>query len=421
MSRAGRVVRVGIAPALILGGAVLAASLFADGKTTAGPAPYPFRCAKAGSSEKEIAFLEERVRRNPDDGLDLAALAAATAARARKSGHGDEYARAERLAMRSLEKLPFHNEGASLVLARVAEARHDFARALELASDVLKRRPRAVDARALRVTSNLALGRPEEAMKDADDLVEFAPRQAGYSLRALALAATGREREAIRDFEKAIALEDVGENDESARTRALLARLHLRRGRYGPARALLEESLRIVPGSPLALGLLGDLHAAQEEWSRAERYYALASVDSHDPMHLVRLARAREAQGDRRTAEAIYRDAEEQIRAELAGAGGGHRLVLVRLLLQRGRAEDVREAVELARAETQVRRSAEALDGLAWALSRAGRWREARRAIREALRVGAGDPALYDRASQIERALGEVDSARFYGSLSTPQ
>lgn len=71
-------------------------------------------------------------------GLVKAELAAAYLAKARAGGGAHYYLLADRAARESLEALPVFNEGAMLVLARVAEARHDFPVALELANRVLK-------------------------------------------------------------------------------------------------------------------------------------------------------------------------------------------------------------------------------------------------------------------------------------------
>lgn len=383
----------GILPALLAAGAVLAGTLLSQERSRAGAAPYPFPRARDAGPEKEIAALEERARRRPDDGLDLALLASAYAAQARRTHHAAEFVRAEKTALRSLEKLPFHNEGATMVLARVAEARHDFVRAIGLAREVLRSKPSSTDARGLLLTSFLATGRLEEAMEIADDLVDRSPQQGSFALRAVALATTGRDAEAQRSFERALAVEDVGELDESARTRAMLARFHLRRGRSAPARELLEESLRLLPGFPMAHALMAELLESTGDLDGAARHAALAAADSHDPMHQVLLARLTRN-------ESLYGEAERQIRSELKEGGFGHRLALVHLLLQRGRPEDRAEALRLAREESTVRRSPEALDALAWAHLALGQTLEARKAVLEALRRGAREPFLLRRAEE---------------------
>jgi hypothetical protein len=91
---------------------------------------------------REIAFLQERVNRNPNDGLDLAGLAGAYIAKARVSGQNAWYVLAEQAAERSLAALPLEigNTGAQLALAEIAQAQHDFSRALTLIDSVTEER-----------------------------------------------------------------------------------------------------------------------------------------------------------------------------------------------------------------------------------------------------------------------------------------
>jgi tetratricopeptide (TPR) repeat protein len=58
------------------------------------------------------------------------------------------------------------------------------------------------------------------------------------------------------------------------------------------------------------------------------------------------------------------------------------------------------------------------LDTLALALSRSGRWQEARTAMQEALRSGIRDPGLFYRAGVIEQALGNQSQALAFFRLA---
>jgi len=395
--------------ALALGGTAAGGALL-TGDADASVPPYRFKISRASDPDAEIKFLEERVRRN-DGALDRAELAAAYAGKGKRTGHPAWYVKAEETARQSLALLPAPNEGARIVLARVAEARHDFAESLRLAAEILSARPNHNDALALAVTSNLALGRVDEASIAAERLVELRPILFHYTLRALTRAAAGRDEEAVEDFVRGIRREDVGEHDVSAWARALLGRAHLRRGRLKPAKRLLEEALRIQSGNPLILHLLGELHEARGDKAEAERHYLWASSEGHDPTALISLARVKGS-------EALYEEAESQIRKESEANRFGHRGALARLLLERGRAQDLPEALTLAGEEARSRKNPETLETLAWALSRAERWVEARRAVQQALRPGVRDAALYGRAARIEEALGHRQSGRLYAQLA---
>lgn len=383
---------------------------------------YPFERATRGSVtrtvEQEIAFYQARARRDPAGGLDRAALGQAYLKMARATGDLSWYLLADAAARSSLRNLPFHNNAARLVLARVAEARHDFPEAIRLARQVGP----SADALSVEVSASLAMGRVDDAAQAAATLTAQSPGLASLTLRGLVRIAQGRDGEAIADFTRAIAAEEPGEPGASAWARVLLGRLHAKRGRLEQARALYGEALRILPQHPLALLHLAELEARAGRYDAAERLYARvitvseASPNVYDHAVLRGLARMRRLRGDETAA--AWDQAETRLRRDAAGGAFGHRGELARLLLERGRAQDLPEALALMEAETRIRRDPETLDTLAWALSSAGRWREARQVMREALRWGLRDAALHDRVAVIARALGNQDEARRYLELA---
>lgn len=384
----------------------------AGGRTTALEAyRYRFERAPRGAVrqalESEIAFYQARISHDPRGGLDLAALAGAYLKMARATGDLSWYLLAEQTAQRSLANLPFQNGGALLVLARVAEARHDFDEALHLA-----RKAGGGDALGIVVTSTLAVGRVDEAFRSAELLVKRQPGLGSYTLRALVEMAHGKDDAAVADLQRAIALEEPGEVGSSAWARTLLGRLHYQRGRLGEARSLYLETLRILPQYPLALLNLAELemrwrqHRAAEDHLTQVVNITRVSPNIYDHAVLRGLARVKELRGDRQAAARFWSEAEARLRQDVTSGQFGHWRELARLLLERGHPEDFGEALRLMRTEVQIRRDAETLHVLAWALSQNGRWQEAREAIEEALRWGVRDARLFYRASLIEQALG---------------
>jgi tetratricopeptide (TPR) repeat protein len=378
------------------------------------------RGAARDSIEREIEFHQKRLRVDRDSGLTLAALGGAYLKMARATGDLSWYLFAEQAARRSRASLPFNNDGAVAVLASVAEARHDFSDAIALAA----RLDGSEEGLSILVTSNLALGRVDRAVDAADRLVQKSPTLGGYLLRALARLAAGRENDALADFDRAIAAEQPGEAGASALARAYLGRVHARHGRLDVARVLYDEALRILPQHPLSLVLVAELDARLGDYDAAARHYAeVADVSSASPNvfdHVVLrgLARIKALQLDAVGAEALWSNAEMRLRRDLASSSFGHRRELARLLLERGRASDVPEALTLMDSERAARRDADTLDTYAWALSRAGQLEEARQTMRDAMRWGARDAALYYRAGVIEQMLGDDVAARRFFSLA---
>lgn len=414
------VVAAAVVVALVVAAPPALRSLTGNEGATAGIDAYRYRFQRGTRGtvkralENEIAFYQERLRVDPQGGLDRAFLAHAYLKMARATGDLSWYLLAEQAARQSLANLPFQNDGAIVVLARVAEARHDFAEALRLAGQVSSNE----DALSIRVSTNLALGRVDEAASATDALVKQAPGLVSFTLRALVMVAQGRDTEAIQNFQQALASEEPGEVASSTWVRTIFARFHARRGRLALARDLYQDALAILPQYPLALVYLAELEARRGQYDAAAAHYAdvvtvtEASPNVYDHVVLRGLGRLRDLQGDRAGAHTLWNRAESRLRKDVTEGTFGHRRELARLLLDRGRPGDVAESLALMQAEVDIRRDPDTLDALAWALSRAGRWQEAREAMREALHWGYRDAAQFYRAATIEQALGNQREAR---------
>jgi tetratricopeptide (TPR) repeat protein len=374
---------------------------------------------------REIAFLQERVNRNPNDGLDLAGLAGAYIAKARVSGQNAWFVLAEQAAERSLAALPLQigNAGAQLALAEIAQAQHDFSRALELIEAVTKTQPRNASALALRASLQLAQGNLEAAQRDVEPLVKVLPNQSNLNLRAVIFETQGKLEAAKKDFMHALEIEEADDAFGSARTRTLFARFSARHGQPELAQGLLEEALRIAPGYPLALLQLADLKFRQGQNDQARaNYNELLSASKGSPStfdHAAILGLARIAQATNSSdKDQLWNDAVKVLRKEVTGGAFGHRRELARVLLERGNPQDMNEALRQAKLELKIRHDWETLNVLAWAQQRAGFLQEARVTIQKTLAVGVQDAELEYRAGQIETSLGNLELAKSHFGMA---
>ncbi|HET9001620.1 MAG TPA: hypothetical protein VFP86_18410 [bacterium] len=376
----------------------------------------PPRGAITSLLRDEIAFYESRIARTPQSGLDRAGLAGAYLKMARVTGDLRWYLLAENTAGESLANLPMSNASATLVLARVAEARHDFVMAIRLARGAGP----SEEALPIVVTANLARGDVPAAAPAATELLATTPSLQGYALRALVEVARGQDAEAEADFQRALAMEEPEEVASSTWVRSLYGRFLYQHGRLEPARELFSEALRILPQYPLALTDLAVLELRQGRHAAAIDHLtqivtvSAAAPNVYDHVVLRGLAKAKEIEGRRDEAARFWADAEARLRQDEASGAYGHRRELARLLLTRGHPEDLPEVLSLLRAELAVRTDPDTFDTLAWALSRAGRWREADRAAHQALRWGVRDARYFYRAATIAQALGDTKQAGMY-------
>lgn len=367
--------------------------------------------------QQEIAFYQQRLAVDSRSGLNRAALAGVYLKMARATGEGGWFLLAEQAAQRSIADLPFDNKGALLVLARIAEARHDFPTALRFAKQVGFDNE---DAIAISVTSHLAMGKVSEASIAAETLVNRIPNLGSLTLRALVRESQGRDAEVLQDFREAMRAEEPGEVAGSARVRSLLGRFYARRGQFVQAKALFLEALRLVPRYPLALIYLADLETRSGNYREAEGNYSKVSAYSGQAATVFDrtvdrgMARVKELQGDAIASRRLLDKAEAGLRQEQVSGGFGHRRDLASLLLEKGRSPDVTEALALMQQEVKIRRDALTLDTLAWALSSAGEWEKADRVMAEILRSGIRDAGIFYRASAIARNLGKDAESRAY-------
>ncbi len=385
--------------------------------------PYRYNLVRPSSGTitlelgKEISFYQQRIRQNPDGGLDRASLATAYLKMARASGDVSWYLLAEEAAQQSLAKLPFNNAGAVLALAKVAEARHDFTKAIDLAQKAL-----SDNALGILVTANLAMGNVDKANQAAETLVKRVPTIGSLTLYALVKVAQGKDKEAIQNFQQAIVIEEPGETGSSVWARVLFGRLYYQQGQLEQARTLYTEALRIIPQYPPALLNLAQLEIRLGNYKAAEKLYLQffqfvnKSPTVYDHVVLRGMARVQDLQGNRPEAKKWRSRAEARLREDLVGFG--HRRELAQLLLEGDRPESVAEALTLMQAEIHVRHDAETLSNLALVLSRSGRWQEAQQVMNQARRWSTRDANIFYRSGIIECLLGNTSQANKFFQLA---
>jgi tetratricopeptide (TPR) repeat protein len=411
--------------ALIAGAIALIVWPVSDTPTTGakgrGLAPEAFRYRFTTTAQADprreldetITALTTRVKAAPAP-LDLSELADVHYRRALLAGDKADYDQADAYAKQSLAILPSPN-AATLTLAKLANARHDFREALRLLADY---KGKSVAVPTIQATAYLALGELVEAARAANAAVTLKPDTNTYLLRALVLGAQGRDREAVADFAAAVRVEDHGDPHGAARLRSMWARLLIRRGELAGAGLLLDEALRIAPDFTLAQALRGEflLRAGKPKEAAAQLEQAFAA--SRQVRYLMDQARALEAAGDAKNAAAVRAQVESIVRAELGEGGLGHRLDLAEVLIDRGNTLALTEAITLAREEVANRPSAEAKYQLARGLARSGDMVGASVEIQGALATGAREPQMFELASRIEKARGNLARAIVYSDLA---
>jgi Tfp pilus assembly protein PilF len=256
-------------------------------------------------------------------------------------------------------------------------------------------------------TAQLAVGDLTSAAAEADAAIALRPDSNGYVTRALIRQAQGRDLDAAADFTRAARSEQAGDRYGAAHLRALWGRFLVRRGAYREARAVIDEALRIVPDSPIALAQRGELLLRTGKATDAARTFERAFEQSRQVRYLLDEARARELAGDADNA----RQLRAQIETIVRGDPRAHAIDLIEVLVDTGTPDRLAEAAELATAELGRRASFEVRFQLARALARAGRLDDAMVQLDAAVGSGAREAQLFELLASVETRRGDTRHA----------
>lgn len=370
---------------------------------------YQYPVVQGPSIDDEIRFYKDRVAERPNNFMELNLLAAAYLTKAQSRSDPGYFELAARSARESLKLQPTMNGGATLILASVAEAQHDFQAAIDLAGEVYGQDPSNLESLAIISNGHLERGELEEARPGAERLMGRAPTSGALNFRARLFMAQGEDGEAERYLLEAIRREQPQEEKTSARSRSLLGELYLRQGQLPKAAKALEAALAIDPKNPFTLLDLGKLAERQGRPAEAADFYAKAYDSSRNPAFLVELARLKRAEGKTDEADKLAAKAEEKLKPELEQGGYGHARDMARLWLDQGKAKEARELLE---GELKRRHDVRTRELLAEALFRTGDAQGANEQVQAILATGWKDPVVFARAAQVAEALGQQAPAQ---------
>jgi tetratricopeptide (TPR) repeat protein len=261
----------------------------------------------------------------------------------------------------------------------------------------------------LRADIALQEGRYQDARRACQAMVDRAPSWEAMARLAHLEGLRGDDASADRLYAEA-------QDELSAKQMRAFAwlelqrgRLHLDRGRFTQADVHYERARRAYPGYWLVEEHRAELRGAQQRFAEAAALYEGLVARTPKPELEQALGDLYAFMGRPEQARPWH---EKALAAYLDSAGRGevhyfHHLAAFYADV-RG---DGAEALKWARKDLQLRQSVPALDGVAWALFRAGRWPEARETMERALATGAADAHLLSRAALIFGADGHDEES----------
>jgi len=369
------------------------------------------------TTERTIRFLEDKVRRDPEDFSAHNKLAGYYHQRLRETGDLNYLELTFRAARASLASVPVvRNAGGLAALTQAEYASHEFTSARDHAKQLTELDPAKAYPYLMLGDALLELGDYEQAAnafrraEQVSDGINDATETRAARISQLRGDNAGAARHYSTALKFALHL-SAPPRETVAWSRWQAGETAFSIGNYQTAEQSYRDALVTFPNYYRALASMGRVRAAQNDLQGGIAYYEQAVQRLPDPSFVAALGDLYKLAGRDKDAEAQYRLV-EQI-GHLSAVNGA---LYNRQLALFYADHDLKpaEAYENAVKEYEVRRDIYGADAVAWTALKADKISEAQRALKEALRLGTQDARLFYHAGMILGAAGDKDKARDY-------
>jgi tetratricopeptide (TPR) repeat protein len=363
-----------------------------------------FRAAHSAqlSADERIATQEKRLKEEPNSPAVQATLASAFIQKMRETTDFAYLNRAAALVDKMLAADPVSYDGLRLS-AEIETHRHNFPRAAELATQLIKRNPSDAGAMGMLGDSLMELGQYDAAGQAYERMVTIAPNLTGYNRVAYHRFVTGDGPKSIDWMASAVqAGSPTAEN--LAWCLVEFGDMLFKTGRTADAHIAYNRALETLSGYHRANAALGREFAAAAKFKEAEASFLKAQAVIPLPEYAgalesiyVKLGKTAEAEQQRNLVDVIDR------LGRVNGEKGNRSLALV--YANENRNPD--RALEWIRGELDTRRDVYTYDALSWVLFRGGEQKDAEDASRKALAMHTPEPMFFYHAGVIAMAGGD--------------
>lgn len=362
-----------------------------------------------------IRFLEDRVKKDPDDFIAFNKLAERYLQKLRETGDLSYLDLANRTAQASLKAMPAEQNITGLSLqAQVACATHEFGLAREYAQKLVELEPHKSYPYQILGEALIELGEYDQAGKLFKNL-ESRNHGVGTFIRMARLAQlNGKPGAAQENLAVALtkAMDQIPLSRENiAWCRWQLGEIAFSIGDFEGAEKHYRDALTTFPNYYRALASLGRVLAARGDMPGAIAHYEQTVKILPDPTYVAALGDLYKLAGRDKEAAAQY-ELVEKIGQLSAINGAVYNRNLALFYANHDLKPDA--AYAMAVKEFEVRRDIYGADAVAWTALKAGKLVEAQPAIQLALRLGTKDATLFYHAGMIELAIGNKSAARKY-------
>ena len=398
------VVLVGVTATTVITGAgrTAANASPAAGTSVAPAAP----AAPADQLSSTIAKAQQTLQAKPGDWQAWAVLGSAYVQQARATADPSYYPKSDGALQKSLALHPDGNDAALSGLGALANARHEFARAADLARQAQAINAYGSTSYGVLADALIQLGDYDGATAAAQRMLDLSPGVSSFTRASYDLELHGRTDAARTVLQKA--LDDSTEPLDIAFCHTYLGQLAFNLGDLAGAEKEYSAGLVLTPDEPNLLLGVARVQAARGETVAAVAGYQRVVDLRPLPEYLVEYGQLLESLG--RTSEAKAQYALYSTAQQLF-ASNGVRDSLTGALLDANRGL-AGSAVSQAEAEWATRQNIDAADALGWALHAAGRDTEALGYAQRATALGTRSASFLYHRGMIEQALGMAPQAR---------
>ncbi|MEO5579852.1 MAG: tetratricopeptide repeat protein [Gemmatimonadaceae bacterium] len=394
------------------GTALLVAALAGAWVTNARP-DSPLRSVANDGADRDvqIATWHKALAADSRSAIALGQLAALHLQRARETGGIAGYDSAEHYARSSLAVRKDRNGASFATLGAALVARHAFAEADSVVTELVAVEPDVAEYRAMLGEIKLERGDYDGARIAFDSLHRMRTHLSIASRLARWMEINGKPdaaRKLLRDAVAEATRRSDLPREQLAWFHLRLGDVEMRHGRMRSARAAFADGLRIAPEDHRLLSAMSRLEALEGNPRKAIEFGERAVAISFDPASLGVVGDAHAAMGHAAEADQYYKAMEVAIQ----GQPSQYHRAWSLLLLDRDRT--IIDVLTSARTELKTRKDIHGYDVLAWAFHKSGRNVEARAAMAGAMRLGTRDATMYYHAGMIEVALSDTARARFF-------
>ena len=357
------------------------------------------RVMRPPATDDRIAVAERRLKQAPSDPAALDDLAGAYLQKMRETADGSYLERVSRLVAASLKSDP-SNYAALRRQVEVEMQRHHFKQAVALTETLTKQRPDDAMVWGLRGDAYMELGQCDAAETAYQRMADLRPGLASYNRIGFFRFITGDAEGAIQIMRKGIGIGGTPEN--LAWCLADLGNMLFKTGAIDDAENAYREALAQWAGYHHALAGLGRVKAFRGQYDAAIRMLLKAQAQAPFPEYAGILAKfyRRIGRVDLAEKQIAMLDVADKLN-QAAGEAANRNLSLAYSDLEHRTAR----ALELAKAELDVRRDVYSYDALAWALFKNGKMDEAATAIERALAYKTPEPSFHEHADLIYAAV----------------